>query len=257
VIGRFFGTTSDSILRTELIMLITPHVIYNRDQSQQVTEDFKKSLSTVRNELDRIARERQKLQQQPLQQPQTPALPGPSGDVVPAPAPAPSAVPVAPQKPVVPLRQINSASPVPFNLPQPPGTFMPPESSREPENVSPAQPAYALSLTRPVEPARPTAPSRPATPPLAAPAPPPFATPRSTREWAVQVAALATAKDAQTMAEFLRKSGYDSYVMLFENQGKIWHRVRVGRFADVRSATQLKNSLTDLAQFKQAYVASN
>jgi cell division septation protein DedD len=73
----------------------------------------------------------------------------------------------------------------------------------------------------------------------------------------VQVAALATAKDAQTMAEFLRKSGYDAYVMLFENQGKIWHRVRVGRFADVRSATQLKNSLTDLAQFKQAYVASN
>lgn len=257
VIGRFFATNSDDITRTELIMLITPHVIYTRDQGQQVTEDFKKSLATVRNELDRIARERQKLQQQPLEQPQAPALPGPSGDVAPAPAPAPSAVPVAPQKPVVPLRQINSASPVPFNLPQPPGTFMPPESSREPENVPPAQPAYALSLTRPVEPARPTAPSRPATPPWAAPAPPPFAAPRSTREWAVQVAALATAKDAQTMAEFLRKSGYDSYVMLFENQGKIWHRVRVGRFADVRSATQLKNSLTDLAQFKQAYVASN
>ena len=59
------------------------------------------------------------------------------------------------------------------------------------------------------------------------------------------------------MAEFLRNSGYDSYVMVFEDQGKTWHRVRVGKFADVRSAMQLKNSLTDFAQFKQAYVASN
>jgi cell division septation protein DedD len=81
--------------------------------------------------------------------------------------------------------------------------------------------------------------------------------PRSTRQWAVQVAALATAKDAEAMAEFLRNSGYDSYVMVFENQGKTWHRVRVGKFADLRSAMQLKNSLTDFAQFKQAYVAGN
>ncbi|HEX5608186.1 MAG TPA: SPOR domain-containing protein, partial [Candidatus Binatia bacterium] len=259
VIGRFFATNSDEILRTELIMLITPHVIYNRDQGQQVTEDFKKSLATVRNELDRIARERQKLQQQPLEQPQTPSLPGPSGDVVP-PAPAPSAAPAAPQNPVTPLRQINSLSPVLPGLPQPPGGSVTAEVSRESEKIQSAAPAYALSLTRPVEPARParpTAPVRPATPPLAAPAPPPFAAPRSTREWAVQVAALATDKDAQTMAEFLRKSGYDSYVMVFENQGKTWHRVRVGKFADVRSAMQLKNSLTDLAQFKQAYVAGN
>jgi len=99
VIGRFFATNIDDILRTELIMLITPHVIYNRDQGQQVTEDFKKSLATVRNELDRIARERQKLQQQPLEQPQTQTLPGPSGDVIPSPAPAPSAAPAGGSRP--------------------------------------------------------------------------------------------------------------------------------------------------------------
>ncbi|HEY1234609.1 MAG TPA: hypothetical protein VGH22_14625, partial [Candidatus Binatia bacterium] len=45
VVGRFFATNIDDILRTELIMLITPHVIYSRDQGQQVTEDFKKSLA--------------------------------------------------------------------------------------------------------------------------------------------------------------------------------------------------------------------
>jgi len=102
VIGRFFATNVDDVLRTELIMLITPHVIYNRDQGQQLTEDFKKSLATLRNELDRAARERQKLQQQPLEQPRTPTLPGPSGDVAPAPAPAPTAAPAAPQRPVAP-----------------------------------------------------------------------------------------------------------------------------------------------------------
>jgi cell division septation protein DedD len=59
------------------------------------------------------------------------------------------------------------------------------------------------------------------------------------------------------MADFLRKAGYDSYVMIFENQGKTWHRVRIGRFVDLQSAMQLKNSLADSAQFKQAYVAAN
>ncbi len=254
VIGRFFGTTSDAILRTELIMLITPHVIFSRDQGQQVTEDFKKSLATVRNELDRIARERQKLQQQPLQQPQTPAPPGPSGDVAP-PAPAPSSAPAAPQKPAAPLQQINSLAPVLPGLPQPPGVPTTPEISRESEKIHSA-PGYALALTRPIEPATPSAPVRPATSPLAAPAPA-AAVARSAREWAVQVAALATAKDAQTTAEFLRRYGYDPYVMIFENQGKTWHRVRVGKFPEIRPAIQLKNSLIDFAQFRQAYVAAN
>ncbi|MGN6730625.1 MAG: SPOR domain-containing protein [Candidatus Binatia bacterium] len=249
VIGRFFATNVDDVLRTELIMLITPHVIYNRDQGQQLTEDFKKSLATLRNELDRAARERQKLQQQPLEQPQTPTLPGPSGDVPPAPAPAPTAAPAAPQRPVAPLRQINSLSPVLPGLPQPPLASVPTEIARESEKVQSAAPAYALSVTRPVEPAQHKAPVFPKSQPVLPP--------RSTRQWAVQVAALATAKDAETMAEFLRNSGYDSYVMVFENQGKTWHRVRVGKFADVRSAMQLKNSLTDFAQFKQAYVAGN
>ena len=255
VIGRFFATNSDEILRTELIMLITPHVIFSRDQGQQVTEDFKKSLSAVRNELDRIARERQKLQQQPLQQ-QQPALPGPSGDVAP-PAPAPSASPAIPEKPGAVLRQINSLAPVLPGLPQPPGDPVSSEVSRESEKIPSAPPAYALSVTRPVEPPRPTAPVRSPMPPLAAPAPTPFAASRSTREWAVQVAAMATAKDAQTTAEFLRRSGYDSYVMIFENQGTTWHRVRVGKFAEIRPAIQLKNSLADFAQFRQAYVAAN
>src|SRR5918996_1434827 len=112
VIGRFFGATTDSTDRTELIMLITPHVIRNRDESRQVTEDFKKSLSTVRNELERMTREREKLQQKPLEE--KPALPGPLGDPAPAPnlpatppPPAPSSAPAGAGASVMPLRNIN------------------------------------------------------------------------------------------------------------------------------------------------------
>src|SRR6185436_7260636 len=95
VVGRFFGTTTDSLDRTELIMLITPHVVRNRDEARQVTEDFKKSLSAVRNELERMGRERQNLQQRPVEN--RPALPGPLSDPPPIPnppppAPAPSAL---------------------------------------------------------------------------------------------------------------------------------------------------------------------
>ena len=261
VVGRFFGTTKDDITRTELVMLITPHVIRNREQGQQITEDFKKSLSAVRSELDRMARERERLQQIPMQK--SPALPGPSGGPVPPmnpiapppsaapvpPVPAPSSAPAAPQKPVAPLRQINSPSPVVPGLPQPPAVLAPAEVPRESEKMSSAQPAYALSLTRQLQPARPAAPAVAKSQPIVPSNP--------KRQWAVQVAALATSKDAQTMADFLRKAGYDSYVMIFENQGKTWHRVRIGRFVDLQSAMQLKNSLADSAQFKQAYVAAN
>jgi type II secretory pathway component GspD/PulD (secretin) len=62
VIGRFFSTTNDSNDRTELIMLITPRVVRNRAESREVTEDFKSKVNAVRNELERIERDRAKSQ---------------------------------------------------------------------------------------------------------------------------------------------------------------------------------------------------
>jgi general secretion pathway protein D len=53
VLGRFFGATTDDIDRTELIMLITPHVIRDRDQARNVTDEFKERLSTVTREIER------------------------------------------------------------------------------------------------------------------------------------------------------------------------------------------------------------
>ena len=54
ILGRFFGTTTDDIDRTELLMLITPRVIRNKEEARSVTDEFKEKLSTVTRELERI-----------------------------------------------------------------------------------------------------------------------------------------------------------------------------------------------------------
>ena len=46
VLGRFFGTTSDNTTRTELVILITPHVVRNKEEARDVTAEFKSKLST-------------------------------------------------------------------------------------------------------------------------------------------------------------------------------------------------------------------
>jgi cell division septation protein DedD len=76
------------------------------------------------------------------------------------------------------------------------------------------------------------------------------------QKWAVQVASLARRQDAEAMAASLQKSGYDAYVITHEADNKTWHRVRVGRFADLRAANQLKNTLAYSTEFKHAYVAA-
>jgi len=58
VLGRLFGTTTDDIDRTELVMLITPRVIRNKEEARSATEEFKERLSTVTRELERIKGER-------------------------------------------------------------------------------------------------------------------------------------------------------------------------------------------------------
>ena len=47
VFGRFFGTTTDDVDRTELIILITPHVIRNKEEARTITEEFKSILGHV------------------------------------------------------------------------------------------------------------------------------------------------------------------------------------------------------------------
>ena len=76
VLGRFFGTTTDEIDRTELVMLITPHVIRNREEARSVTDEFKERLSTVTREIERMRKEREKVQEEQKPIPQKPSSPG-------------------------------------------------------------------------------------------------------------------------------------------------------------------------------------
>jgi general secretion pathway protein D len=76
VLGRFFGTTTDDVNRTELVMLITPHVIRSLTEAKSVTEEFKEKLSAVTRELERMRKERTRGQEEQGLVPQKPASPG-------------------------------------------------------------------------------------------------------------------------------------------------------------------------------------
>lgn len=57
VLGWFFRTTTDTLgERSELIILITPHVIRNEDEARTVTDEFRRKLSTVASEIERMRR---------------------------------------------------------------------------------------------------------------------------------------------------------------------------------------------------------
>ena len=258
VVGRFFGTTFENSERNELIMLITPRVIRGRDEARLVTEDFKAKVNTVRNELERMERDRAKSpprlpppevtppaepkssQERPLFAPSRAAprsgasFDAGHGDVIALSSPEPRLIPsVVSNEPAMPVAAQRS-------LPHATG-----ESVLADAVVAappPAQPAYLLSIARPAKPA--------------AKIPAPAQSQELRPRWTVQVAALAERHAAETMAAGLRASGYEAYVVSAEALGKVWHRVRVGQFFDLGAANRFKDSLPK-AEFKRSYVAVN
>src|SRR5688572_4425765 len=114
VLGRLFGTTNDTTDRTELVMLITPHVVRNRDEAQQVTEGFKEKIYGVRNELERFWMEQERLKsrrQQPAMPPaETPAVPGPRENL-PSPTPNTSSIPRGMPGPALPQHAPQNPAP--------------------------------------------------------------------------------------------------------------------------------------------------
>ena len=49
--GLLFGTTTYSKTRTELIVVITPHVIENIDQASEKTDELKSTLKVIKKDL--------------------------------------------------------------------------------------------------------------------------------------------------------------------------------------------------------------
>lgn len=257
VFGRFFGTTGDESTRTELIMLITPHVIRNQGESQTVTEEFKSKVTAVRNELEQIERDRAKTPPRVL--PEVPNSVEPKADEKSSPPPARS-------KPVprtgasldandglagdVSLETTAQALPASLESTAPragrTSLHLSPagRSIEDPADNSSPPPAYIMSLARrapqSVVPVR--------------PAPEPQKERKAAKQWAVQVASLARRNDAEAIASGLREGGYEAYVLTAEVEGKTWHRVRVGKFSDLRAAQHLQGSLIYKGHFKDAYV---
>jgi general secretion pathway protein D len=271
VVGRFFRTTSDNTVRTELIMLITPHVVRNRSEGTQVTEELKSKLSTLRDELERMRLNRERdlekmkrewQEQQQLQQQQQPAAPVPP---IEPPSPSPSSGPARPELPVVPLRNINIS---PGELP----STAPSQDLRGSAGGSPASVLVSRVLpapsSTPVQDKTGGAAQRqkiPAELSSVAPKELPRVTPAATNSvrepsrrgpvWTVQVASLNQTRDAEGVADKLKVKGYDAYVIAAEVKSKIWHRVRVGQGVDLGEATELRKTLRSRESFDQAFIA--
>ena len=47
LVGKLFGQTRDEVRRTELLVMITPRVIRNRNEAQEVTEEFRRKLRGI------------------------------------------------------------------------------------------------------------------------------------------------------------------------------------------------------------------
>ena len=253
VVGRFFGTTTDDSRRTELIMLITPRVVRGREEAQTVTEEFKSKVSAVRNELERIARDRAKTAPKPP--PQPPAVPEPSQQQE-VPPPAPSRGQPAPGASLAPIQGIVNPTyargtvTTPIGLANEAVPFIPTEQKGTDSRdvVAPAKPAYALAITSYKAPT-------PVVPPTNSVVS--QGVNKLTSQWNVQVASSVERKIAEELAQALRKNGYDTFVMIFQTNGKIWYRVRIGPLTNYRAAQELKNTFASGTQFKTAYVVAN
>jgi cell division protein FtsN len=263
VVGRFFGTTTDESRRTELIMLITPHVIRNREESQIVTEEFKSKLSAVRNELEKLRRDQErdleKLKSQMREQP-TPALPTPppaEPQPPPVTAPARPGTYFGPLNPsVAPAARLIESSVGRDDLP-------PPAETRGDMEAMMAALESAVDNAMREKPIAAAAAAGTSSERLdmatAAGARTTAALPQAvkvTRVWVVQVGAYADAKDADLLAKRLRDKGYGVRVIVADVGGKTWHRVQVGELASQQQAVDLQKSLKSSENLEQAFVAS-
>jgi general secretion pathway protein D len=52
VLGYLFGVTTDSVIKRELILLITPHVVGDKEEADQLTEEYKNRIKDVRRRIE-------------------------------------------------------------------------------------------------------------------------------------------------------------------------------------------------------------
>ncbi len=62
VLGRLFRVESETVDRTELLILITPYVIRDRDEARSITEEFESHISNLKGMLERVERRKSSTQ---------------------------------------------------------------------------------------------------------------------------------------------------------------------------------------------------
>lgn len=54
ILGYLFGSTSSTARRTELLVMVTPHVIKNQDDADRVTKQFQEKTRTIKKRIERF-----------------------------------------------------------------------------------------------------------------------------------------------------------------------------------------------------------
>jgi cell division septation protein DedD len=262
VIGRFFGTTSDTIRRTELIMLITPNVIRNRQEGTAVSEEFKSKVLGLRNELERLkkAREREleklrKLAPEPPE-PEPPPVPGiktPQSESSNQPArpPAPRSSDAYQQiQPTVP-RDAGETKPR-LAAPMMPVGPAPGAVSAEIKVTPEGAPAGGENRRIAAGPNLPAAHLAKAKPEEAADR----ADSKQGEIWVVQVASYTKEADARFFAGKLKAKGFNPKIVSAAVEGKPRFRVEIGPLGSRGDAQTVQKELVTIHKIEQAIVLS-
>ena len=78
----------------------------------------------------------------------------------------------------------------------------------------------------------------------------------SRRPWTVQVNAFPDEKSAKTWVDRLRDKGYNAYLSESRIQGRVWYRVRVGRFESRDESEKTQESLKRKEHLAKAFATS-
>jgi cell division septation protein DedD len=79
---------------------------------------------------------------------------------------------------------------------------------------------------------------------------------QSAKPWTVQVNAFPDEKSAKTWVDRLKDKGYNAYLSESRVQGRLWYRVRVGRFESREEAEKTQESLRKREQLVRSFATS-
>lgn len=74
--------------------------------------------------------------------------------------------------------------------------------------------------------------------------------------WTVQVNAYPDERSANLLVDRLKNKGYNAHVTEVRNKGKIWYRVRVGRYESKEEAKKIEETLRNREDFAKAFATS-